>query len=83
MRRRTLDEMMTKMGFNPGDTGPNVTELRKLVERQMQEGLVNRSAGSWAPGNHTAEDRAKAFLEVEKALASGDYEEIDPMTADD
>jgi hypothetical protein len=48
----------------------------------MQSGMVNRSA-HLGSRQSTVEDRAKAFLEVEEALARGDYEEIDPMTADD
>jgi hypothetical protein len=74
---RTLDEMMGHMGFAPTDTGPNVTNLRKIVARQMSEGMVNRSAGTWAPEhgpagmNLPAEERARAFLEIEWAMAQG------------
>lgn len=67
----TLEQMMARMGFEPTDTGPYVTELRKLVERQMAEGLVSRSAGTWAPGNHSAEDRARAFLAHEWSMQQG------------
>lgn len=65
---RTLDQMMSRMGFETTDTGPYVTELRAVVARQMSEGLISRSAGTWAPGNHSAEDRARAFLAYEWSM---------------
>ena len=73
---RTLDEMMARMGFTATDTGPHVTDLRKLVARQMSEGMTNRSAGTWAPGDHSAEDRAQAFLEMEWAIQQGHCYEV-------
>lgn len=71
MRQKTLDEMMLGMGFGPDDTGPNVTELRASVAKQIENGLINHSAGTWAPGNHSAEYRAAAFLELDHAINAG------------
>jgi hypothetical protein len=71
MARKTLDEMMRGMGFEPSDVGPNVLELRGVVARQIENGLINRSAGTWAPGDHSAEVRAAAFLELERAIQEG------------
>lgn len=76
MRPKTLDEMMLGMGFLSTDAGPNVTELRRTVEIQMRNGLINRSAGSWAPGEHSAEDRAAAFLEIDRAIRQGRFTEM-------
>lgn len=67
----TTDEIMTRMGFQPNDPNPYVAALRKVVERQISEGMVTRSYGSWAPGNHSDEVRAKAFLEVEWEMQHG------------
>jgi hypothetical protein len=72
----TLDQMMLRKGFEPTDTGPYVTELRKITIRQMSEGLTNASYGSWAPGEHSAEDRAKALLELDWAIQQGHYHEV-------
>lgn len=76
----TLEQMMTRMGFEPTDTGPYVTELRKLVERQMAEGLISRSAGTW--GNHSAEDRARAFLAQEWSMQQGHSYRIENIDRD-
>lgn len=80
-----LDEMMYEMGFLSTDTGPNVTELREIVDRQMKNGLTYRSAGTWshecgyAGMKLSAEDRAAAFLEIEKAIEAGRFVEIGPV----
>lgn len=77
-----LDQMMSRMGFEPTDTGPYVSDLRKLVKRQMSEGMVNRSAGTWAPkyglaGNRLSpEERARCFLEVEWEMEHGHSYEV-------
>jgi hypothetical protein len=77
MRRKTLDEIMEGMDFKPSDTGPNVTELRKVVQKQMENGLIDRSAGTWT-GVYTAEERAAALLEVENAIAAGQFKDDCP-----
>lgn len=79
---RTLDEMMARMGFAPTDTGPFVTELRALIARQMSQGMVDRSAGTWAPGEHTAEDRARTLLQVEWAMEHGHAHEVKNIDED-
>ena len=69
----TLDQMMEHMGFPATETGPYVTELRAVVARQISEGVVYRSGGSWAErcfdkeGNWTIshEERARELLAVE------------------
>ncbi len=66
----TLDQIMERMGFPATETGPYVTQLRALVARQMSQGMVERSAGSWA-GDFDCETRAKAFLAVEWAIEHG------------
>lgn len=77
-----LDQMMARMGFSPTDNGRYVTDLRKLVRRQISEGMINRSAGSWAPEHGLggmrlpAEERARAFLEMEWELAQGHSYEV-------
>lgn len=63
--------IMLKMGFPETEVGPHVTELRKLIRRQVSEGMTDRSAGTWAPGNHSHEDRAKAFLSSEWSMQRG------------
>jgi hypothetical protein len=78
----TLDHMMKRMGFDPADTGPYATELRKMVARQMANGMTDRSAGTWAPGDHSAEDRARALLEVEYAIERGHFYEVRNIDGD-
>lgn len=75
----TTEEIMTRMGFRSDELGPHVAELRKVVDRQISEGLQNRSYGSWAPGDHTDEVRAKAFLEAEWAMQHGHCCEVKCM----
>ena len=59
------DQIMQNMGFPPDDNSLTVAELRKVVARQVSEGMTHRSYGTWAPGVHSNETRAKAFLAVE------------------
>lgn len=83
MKRKSLDEMMAGMGFATSDIGPNVTELRVIVGHQIDNGLINRSAGTWAPEHGpagmklSAEERAAAFLEVESAIEKRMYRQLD------
>lgn len=77
-----LDQMMIRMGFEPTDTGPYVTELRVLIAKQMANGLISRSGGTWAPGNHSAEDRARAFLAHEWSMQQGHFYRVDNMDHD-
>lgn len=72
--------IMVRMGFAPADVGQNVSALRKEIGRQVREhGLTDRSDGTWAPEHGprgmklSAEDRARAFLELEWELAQGHY----------
>jgi hypothetical protein len=72
------ETIMTRMGFSDSDNGPMVSELRnEIVEQVRDRGLVSRSAGTWAPEcgpagrNLSAEERARAHLEVEWALSHG------------
>lgn len=80
--------IMYRMGFSEADTGPMVTELRTLIKRQVSQGLVNRSAGTWAPEHGLAgmklspEERARVFLEVEwelEQLHSCEVKCMDPV----
>lgn len=80
---RTLDGMMARMGFGADDTGPNVAALRDVVATEMAHGMVDHSAGTWAPGKHSAEERAAAMLEVHRAIERGDYVELTPEDWDD
>lgn len=66
----TANEIMLRMGFPDTETGPYVTELRKLIEKQVSEGLRNRSAGTWV-GNHSHEERARIFLMAEWNIQQG------------
>ena len=65
--------IMLRMGFPDTERGPFVTELRTLIRRQVSEGLVNRSGGSWAPGAETLtyEERAKHLLAWEWEIQHG------------
>lgn len=67
----TVEDVMRQMNFSPFDTGPYVTELRGLVARQVADGMVRRSAGTWARDDFSAEERAKAFLAAEWSMANG------------
>lgn len=68
---KTADDIMNKMGFPASEQGHYVTLLRASIERQVRDhGLAGASYGSWA-GNPDAEERARAFLEVEWAIAHG------------
>lgn len=70
------NEIMRSMGFSDNENGPFVSQLRKNVEKQVANGLVRRSGGTWAPEcfdekgrfTITAEDRAKAMLAYDWAL---------------
>jgi hypothetical protein len=77
------DVIMKRMGFEPSDEGRMVSRLRGEIARQVHEhGLVNRSAGTWAPEYGPAgmflgsEERARAFLEMEWSLARGYSSEV-------
>lgn len=74
--RRNATEIMERMGFPPDDNGPYVTALRKVVERQVSEGMMNRSYGSWAPGNHSNEVRAREFLKVDWEMQHAHCHEV-------
>lgn len=92
----TLDEMMARMGFTPTDLGPYVSQLRVLTARRMSEGMVNASSGTWADECYerdergfitgykiSAEERARAFLEVEWEMEHGHsclIEMVDSLT---
>lgn len=75
----TADEIMARMGFQPDDPNPHVAGLRTVVDRQISEGLQNRSYGSWAPGNHSDEVRAKALLEADWEIQHGHCCEVKCM----
>lgn len=60
--------ILEKMGFPDSEQGSYVKEFRKLIERQVSEGMQNRSYGTWARDDLTCEERARALLEVEWAL---------------
>ena len=68
--------IMERMGFPPNANGPYVTELRKVVRRQVGNGMVNRSAGLWNTEEHPNiwnehEERARCLLEVDWAIEHG------------
>lgn len=66
-----------RMGFSISNQGPYVYELYKTIEKQVEKGLINRSAGTWAPEHGRAgmrldpEERARAFLEMDWEIANG------------
>lgn len=70
---RTADEIMLRMGFPETETGPYVTQLRALIAEQVKHGLVDHSSGTWAPGRHSAETRAKALLGMHWAMDRGHH----------
>jgi hypothetical protein len=77
------NKIMRNMGFADDDEGPLVLKLRGEIARQVHEhGLVNRSAGTWAPEHGLAgmklsqEERARAILEMEWSIARGYTSEV-------
>lgn len=63
----TVEQIMAKMLFPETETGPYVTELRKMIAREIEGGLMNRSAGTWGPEGHNHELRAREFLAADWA----------------
>lgn len=76
--------MEHRMGFPPSETGPHVTALRALVRKQVSEGLINRSGGTWADECYrrdengfiigyaiSAEERARVLLEWDWEIEHG------------
>lgn len=83
------NQMMERMGFPTTERGPYVTQLRALVARQVSEGMLNRSGGTWAEECYerdangfitgykiSHEERARTFLECEWAIENGHCHEI-------
>lgn len=70
MEPYTLERQMARMGYPASEQGPYVTELRKHIQKQLDEGMVMRSAGSWAPeaASLSYEERAKATLAFDWAI---------------
>lgn len=66
-----LTKIMDTMGFPASETGPYVTELRKLVRSQIEDGLTYRSYGSWARNDISTEERARAHLGMDWAISHG------------
>lgn len=87
-QKLSVDQMMAVMGFSPDDVGPNVSELRSTIAKQLDNGLIWRSAGTWSPECGPAgmklspEQRAEAFLEIDKAVAEGRCTTISPEKID-
>lgn len=84
MPKGNLEHIMWQMGFYPQDSGgPNVTKLRGMIARQIENGLVGASAGTWAPECGPAgmklspEERAAAWIELQEAIDAGHYTELD------
>lgn len=72
-----VEDVMRQMNFSPSDKGPYVTQLRRLVCRQVAEGMVRRSAGTWAHDDFSAEERAKAFLAAEWSMSNGHAHQVE------
>lgn len=88
-RENRAARIMLKMGFPPTETGPFVSELRAKIVKQVAEGLVNRSGGSWAEGCYerdeeghavgwkiSHEERARSLLEMEWSIEKGHAYEV-------
>lgn len=68
--------IMLRMGFPESEKGPFVMKLRVHILRQCEQGMVNRSGGTWRheleggePPSH--EERAKAMLSMDWAIDQG------------
>lgn len=83
MTKPALDDIMWGMGFTAAQKGPNVTKLRSIMAKQIENGLKFHSAGTWALEHGPAgmklspEERAAAFIEVQEAIDAGQYTELD------
>jgi hypothetical protein len=66
----TLEQQMAHMGFPETETGPCVTALRAHIAKQLEAGMVMRSAGSWSEAGLALshEDRAREILAFDWAV---------------
>lgn len=82
-RGRTAEETMARGGF-ADSTGPYVAELLENTRKQVADGLLDRSPGTWGPHAEAIgpEGRAKALLAVQWRIDRGHtcrVECIDPL----
>lgn len=75
----SAEEIIRHMGFPDTECGPFVTALRASVAKQVADGMTNRSGGTWAPGNHSYEDRAKALLAWDWELEHGHHYRVEAI----
>jgi hypothetical protein len=62
--RPSAEEIVRRMGFPDTEQGPYVQALRQQVRKQVAQGMVNRSGGSWGPEGEKldCEGRARELL---------------------
>jgi hypothetical protein len=48
-RAYSAEEIMERGGFIASETGPYVTALREETRKQVANGLLERSPGTWGP----------------------------------
>lgn len=71
--KRTPEQVLERMGFPAAIDTPYVREIRDHVTKQMEDGLIDHSGGTWAGSiaDYSPETRAKAILAMNWAFERG------------